>query len=53
MSWVLNVLALVLALALILLLGRCEADVRRPRPAGDDGAASIFGSPTSSAAFAR
>lgn len=52
MSWVLNVLALALALALIVLLGRCEADVHRPRPAGDDGAASIFGSPTAGGAFA-
>ncbi len=51
MSWALNVLALSFALALILLLGRCEADVRRPRPAGDDGAASFLGSPTASGAF--
>lgn len=52
MTWALNVLALAFALALILLLGRCEAAVRRPRPIGDDGAASIFGSPTASGAFA-
>lgn len=53
MSWVLNVLALALALALIVLLGRCEADVRRPRPAGDDGAASFLGSPTAGGGFVR
>lgn len=51
MSWTTATFALVLASVALLLLGRCDP----PPPAlgGDDGAASIFGSPTSSAAFAR
>lgn len=51
MSWPTATFALVLAIDALLLLDRCDP----PPPAlgGDDGAASIFGSPTSSGAFAR